>query len=72
MEIKEKLEELEEILDVEEGTLSEDTQLDTLDAWDSITRLSLLIYFEEEVGKNLTGDEIKAFKTVKDIIALMD
>lgn len=72
MEIKEKLEELEEILDVEEGTLSEDTQLDTLDAWDSITRLSLLIYFEEEVGKTLTGDEIKAFKTVKDIIALMD
>jgi acyl carrier protein len=72
MDNKEKLETLEEILDVEEGSLSPDTVLADLDEWDSITRLSLLIYFDEELGKKISGDEIKAFEKVEDIMGLMD
>ena len=72
MDNKEKLETLEEILDVEEGSLSPDTVLADLDEWDSITRLSLLIYFDEELGKKITGDEIKAFVKVEDILGLME
>ncbi len=72
MDIKEKIETLEEILDVEEGSLSPDTVLADLDEWDSITRLSLLIYFDEELGKKVSGDEIKAFEKVEDILGLMD
>jgi len=72
MDMKEKIEALEEILDVEEGSLSPDTVLADLDEWDSITRLSLLIYFDEELGKKISGDEIKAFVKVEDILGLME
>lgn len=72
MKMKEKMAEIEELLDVEEGSLSEDTRLSDLDEWDSIARLSLLIHFEETRDKELSGEEIKAFKTVKDILMLMD
>ena len=72
MEIREKLAIIEDIMEVDEGSLTEDTVLSDLDEWDSITRLSLLIYYEEEQGKKLTGDEIKAFTTVKDLIDLID
>lgn len=72
MEIREKLAIIEDIMEVDEGSLTEDIVLSDLDEWDSITRLSLLIYYEEEQGKKLTGDEIKAFTTVKDLIDLID
>ena len=72
MEIREKLAIIEDIMEVDEGSLTEDTVLSDLDEWDSITRLSLLIYYEEEQGKKLTGDEIKAFTTVKDLIDIID
>ena len=72
MDIKEKLATIEEMMDLDEGTLAEDTVLKDLDEWDSITRLSLMIYFEEEQGKKISGDEIKAFITVKDITDLID
>ena len=72
MDIKEKLATIEEMMDLDEGTLAEDTVLKDLDEWDSITRRSLRIYFEEEQGKKISGDEIKAFVTVKDITDLID
>lgn len=72
MDIKEKIAIIEDIMEIDEGSLAEDTVLNDLDEWDSITRLSLLIYYEEEQGKKLTGDEIRAFTTVKDLIDLID
>lgn len=71
MEIREKLAIIEDIMEVDEGSLTEDTVLSDLDEWDSITRLSLLIYYEEEQGKKLTGEEIMAFTTVKDLTDLI-
>lgn len=72
MEIREKLAIIEDIMEVDEGSLTEETVLNDLDEWDSITRLSLLIYYEEEQGKKLTGDDLKAFTTVKDLTDLID
>lgn len=72
MNAKEKIERIEELLDVEEGTLSEDSVLAELDEWDSITKLSVLIFFEEEIGKKVSADDIKVMETVKDIMNLMD
>ena len=72
MDLKERIAEIADILDVDEECLSMDTMLDSLDEWDSITRLSLMIYFEEEVGKKVTGEQIKELKTVKDILDLID
>ena len=72
MEIREKLAIIEDIMEVDEGSLTEETVLNDLDEWDSITRLSLLIYYEEEQGKKLTGEDLKAFTTVKDLTDLID
>lgn len=71
MEIKEKLALLEDIFELEEGELEEETDLDTLSCWDSMSKLSLIVLMDDEFGKKLTGSEIREFKTVKDILEFM-
>ncbi len=68
---KEKLALLEETFDVDEGALSPEMELDGIEEYDSMTKLSLIVMVEEEFGKKLTGAEIKAFKTVQDILNYM-
>jgi acyl carrier protein len=59
------------MLDVEEGTLSEDTELLNLDNWDSMAAISLIALVDEKFGKQLTGAEIRNFKKVRDILDFM-
>ncbi|MBQ9472659.1 MAG: acyl carrier protein [Ruminococcus sp.] len=66
---KEKIALIEETLDLDEGTLTPDTVLDDVDEYDSMAKLSLIVLFDDEFGKKLTGDEVKSFKTVADILA---
>lgn len=68
---KEKLALLEETFDMDEGSLSADMSLDDVDEYDSITKLSLIVMFEDEFGKKLTGADIKGFITVQDILDFM-
>ena len=72
MELKKKLELIEEVLDVEEGSLTAETPLDDVEEWDSIAKLSLIAMLDDEFGKTLTGKELKALKTVADILAYME
>lgn len=72
MDKKEKLRKLEEVLDLEEGTLEETAELSTIEEWDSIAHLSLIILLEEEFGKQITGKEVRGFKTVQDILSAME
>lgn len=67
---EEKLELLAETLDVEE--ITEETVLNDLDNWDSMTKLSLIVMFDDEFGKKITSDDIKSFVTVEDILACME
>ena len=69
---KENLTLLEEALDAEEGTLKPELSLDGIEEYDSMTKLSLIVMFEEEFGQKLTGAEIKKFHTVQDILELME
>ena len=71
MNTNEKIKLLEETLDVEEGTLQEDTLLADVDEYDSMAKLSLIVMFDEECGKKVDGTIIKTFKTVADIINMM-
>ena len=68
---REKLALLEDMLELEEGDLSCDRLLDDVDEYDSMAKLSLIILMEDEFNVKLTGDMIKGFKTVGDIVALM-
>lgn len=71
MTVSEKLELLAETFDVEVDEISEDTVLADMDNWDSMTKLSLIVMFDDECQKKITSDDIKKFVTVGDIIDCM-
>lgn len=71
MDMKKKLELLEDMFDMDEGTLQTDMKLDDLEEWDSMTKLSLIVLMDDECGKQLTGSDIKGFQTVQDILDFM-
>ena len=68
---REKLALLEDMLELDEGDLSMDMALEDIDEYDSMAKLSLIVLMEDEFGVKLTGDVIKGFETVGDIVALM-
>lgn len=70
MKREEIIAELEEILDVEENSLNEDTNLVDMDEWDSIARLSVIIFLDEKFQKKITGEELKEIKIVSDILEI--
>ncbi len=69
---EEKIALLEDMLELEAGTLTPETELTSVDEYDSMAKLSLIVLFDEECGKKLTGEKIRTFKTVGDILAAMD
>lgn len=69
---REKLALLEDMLELDEGDLTLDKDLEDIDEYDSMAKLSLIVLMEDEFGVKLTGDVIKGFKTVGDIVAMMN
>jgi len=69
---KEKISLLEETLELDENTLTEDTLLSDIAEYDSMAKLTLIVLFDDEFSKKLTGEQIKEFKTVKDVMDLMN
>lgn len=68
---QEKIAMLEETWELDEGTLTPDTVLADVDEYDSMAKLSLIVLMDDEFGVKLTGDVIKGFVTVGDILKLM-
>ena len=69
---KEKLNLLEDTLELDEGTLQMDMSLKDVDEYDSMAKLSIIVMMEDEFGVKLSGDDVKAFVTVGDIINKMN
>lgn len=69
---EEKIAMLEELLELENGTLSAETELASIEEYDSMTKLSLIVMMDDEFNKKLTGEQLLAFKTVNDILDFMD
>ena len=72
MNLQEKLTLIEEVLDVAEGSLTPETLLAEVDEWDSIAALSLIVMLDEKFEKTVSGAQIKALESVKDILAYMN
>ena len=72
MTVQEKLEVLEDIMELDEGTLKVEDSLEDIDEWDSMSKLYLVTYVKKEMQKRLTVDEIKNFKTEQDICDYLD
>ena len=68
---KEKITLLEEIMELNEGTLSVDDVLEDYVEWDSITALSLIAMMDEKFGKTISGADVKGLRTVADAINMM-
>ena len=68
---EEKIALLEDMLELDGGTLKPETELDGIDEYDSMAKLSLIVLMDDECGKKLTGEQIREFKTVQDILDFM-
>ncbi|MFY7732894.1 MAG: acyl carrier protein [Bacteroidia bacterium] len=68
---QEKIALIEDSLEIDGGTLTENTQLSEVAEYDSMAKLTLIVLCDEEFNKKLTGEQIRNFVTVKDILDFM-
>jgi acyl carrier protein len=68
---QEKINALEELFEADAGEITPQTVLDTLQ-WDSMMMLSLIALVNTKFGKRLTGSQLRSFKTIQDILAVME
>lgn len=68
---QDKLAMLEDLLEVEEGTLKPKTMLTDVEEYDSMSMLSLIVMMQDEFNVNLKSTDVKAFQTVGDILDRM-
>lgn len=69
---EEKIAMLEDMLELEGGSLKPEMELSSIPEYDSMAKLSLIVMMDEECGKKLTGEQIREIKTVQDILDFMD
>lgn len=50
--------------------LKEEMILDDIDEWDSLAFVSIMVYFKNTLGINITGDDLKKCEKVKDLLVL--
>lgn len=63
---------IEETIDLESGSLTSETLLASVPEYDSMAKLSLIVLCDETFNKKLSGEQIRAFKTVGDILNFLD
>lgn len=68
---EEKIALLEDMLELDGGLLKPETELSSIAEYDSMAKLSLIVLMDDECGKKLTGEQIREFKTVQDILDFM-
>ena len=63
---------LEEMIDVlqTEEEITEETVLEDLDEWDSLSIMSTMAFFNKELDIKIPMETLKTVKTIADIIAL--
>lgn len=71
MTTQEKIALIEDVLELP-GKLMPETVLADLPEYDSMAKLSIIVMFDDELGKKLTGEQIRTFKTIADILAAME
>ncbi|WP_298067019.1 phosphopantetheine-binding protein [uncultured Mailhella sp.] len=72
MTTQEKLAALEDIMELDEGTLKPETSLDDIEEWDSLSALSFVVLLGDEFGRKITGQQIRDSKTVQDLLDVME
>lgn len=71
MEVAKKLALLEEVMELDEGTLAPEMKLGEIEEYDSMVKLSLIVLMKDEFDKTITVKEINNFVTVQDVLDFM-
>ena len=72
MDVAKKIGLLEEMMDLDEGSLKADMKLEDIEEYDSMAKLAPIVLMEDEFGKKLTAKDVKSFKMVQDILNVMN
>ena len=72
MKAEDIIRELEEIIEVEAGSLTPDDKLNGTDAWDSLAVVSFMAVADEKFGKRLSGKQLDKVATVADLILMLE
>ena len=56
-----------EFEDTPEDVFKPNTDFKALDEWDSLTALTIISMVDEELGKTITGADLRANKTIEDV-----
>lgn len=70
MEEKKFIEKMAEILEEEITTVKMESRLDSFDAWDSLARITFIVFVSDEHKKRLDGSAVKDAVFVSDLYSL--
>ena len=62
---------LDELLELEPGTLTGNEELGGLENWDSLAVMGFIQLADERCGRRLTGQAITSCRSVNDLVALL-
>ena len=71
MTIEEKITLIAETLDTDQNNIKPDTELKSIEEWDSMGVISTIAMLDRKFGKILSAEQIEELKTVQDILNLM-
>lgn len=69
---KEKLAALEDIMELDPNSLNPSDRLDDIEEWDSLSALSFVVLLGDEFDRKISGQQIRAFETVQDMLNVME
>ena len=63
---------IDELLELDPGTLKGDESLENLEAWDSLAVIGLIALIDEKFNKAVSLSAISEAKSVNDLVALLN
>lgn len=63
---------MDEVMELDMGTLTGEENLRSLEAWDSLSTLSFIAMVDEQFGITLPTDRIADSQTVNDLFSLLE
>lgn len=63
--------EIESLLDIEQGILKKDTALTEIQVWDSMAKLTFIAMVEEKFGQVIDSKDLAKVKSVGDLLNLV-
>ena len=68
MTVGEKLNLIEEALEIDLNSITLESRLSDLDGYDSMGKLSIIVLADDEFNKKLSGEQLREMNTVKDLV----